>query len=144
MRTPRRRTTALLAAALITSGFAVASEVRGGAPVRESPYGASTAAPERAGRGAGQGAGERRGGYQAHCRTQVHGSHAVAYCHNPYPEPDRVRLHTECARWWDVDADSAPVDIPAAGYVQVASRCWKEIRSARISHEPVRPAPPDR
>ncbi|KIF73858.1 hypothetical protein QR77_07410 [Streptomyces sp. 150FB] len=153
MRTQSRRTTALVTAVLIATGFTVASEVRGSAPARETPYGASTAAPAGTaaadehggggrGRGRGEGEGERRRGSQAYCRTQIHGSHAVAHCQNPYPETDRVRLHIECARWWDVDADSAPVDIPAAGYVQLTNRCWKEIRSARISHEPVKPAPP--
>lgn len=47
--------------------------------------------------------------YEADCRTVIEGSRATAYCHNPYPSIDRVRLHVECERWWDIDADSAPV-----------------------------------
>ncbi|MGQ4515829.1 hypothetical protein [Streptomyces sp. DW26H14] len=77
----------------------------------------------------------------ATCRIQVTGSHVIAYCHNPDPATDRVRLHVECARWWDIDADSAPADIPAAGYARIAERCWKEIASVWVSHEPVRSAP---
>lgn len=143
MRTQRRRTTALVTAVLIATGFTVASEVRGSAPAPETPYGSSRAAPAGTAADRERGSGERRG-FQAYCRTRIHGSHAVADCQNPYPETDRVRLHIECARWWDVDADSAPVDIPAAGYVRITNRCWKEIRSARVSHEPVTQAPPGR
>ncbi|WP_241778633.1 hypothetical protein [Streptomyces sp. AcH 505] len=132
MRALRRRTAALTTAALITAGFAVSSEVRHAtAPTAASGPAAAPAAdrPDH----------ER---YRASCRTQIHGSHAVAYCHNPYPETDRVSLHVECARWWDIDADSAPVTIGAAGYVQLTDRCWKEIRSAWVSHEPVGPGKP--
>jgi hypothetical protein len=69
------------------------------------------------------------------CRTSVEGSRATAFCHNPYPETDRVRLHVECERWWDIDADSAAVQLRAAGYVRLTDRCWKEIRSVWVSHE---------
>ncbi|MBJ7905864.1 hypothetical protein ACWDO7_29165 [Streptomyces sp. NPDC003656] len=76
--------------------------------------------------------------FGAACRTSVEGSHVVAYCHNPYVDTDRVRLHIECARWWDIDTDSAPVDTDAAMTVKLTGRCWKEIRSVWISHQKVR------
>ncbi|WP_237530856.1 hypothetical protein, partial [Streptomyces sp. SID3212] len=74
---------------------------------------------------------------RATCRTQIKGSRATAFCHNPYPETDRVRLHVECARWWDVDVDSAPEELHPAGYVQLSDRCWKEVRSVWVTHERV-------
>lgn len=70
----------------------------------------------------------------AECRTSVKGSRVVAYCHNPYPSADRVQLHTECARWWDIDADSRPVEVPAGRTVRLDDRCWKEVRSAWVTH----------
>ncbi|WP_010468870.1 hypothetical protein [Streptomyces sudanensis] len=73
----------------------------------------------------------------ASCRTEVDGSHVTAYCHNPYPRTDRVRLHVECARWWDVDIDSLPVEVAATAYVELTERCWKEVRAAWISHDPL-------
>ncbi|MFF4043114.1 hypothetical protein [Streptomyces sp. NPDC001816] len=73
--------------------------------------------------------------FGAACRTTVTGSHVVAYCHNPYVDTDRVRLHIECARWWDIDTDSAPVDTAAAMTVRLTGRCWKEVRSVWISHQ---------
>ncbi|WBO67204.1 hypothetical protein [Streptomyces camelliae] len=76
--------------------------------------------------------------FGAACRTAVHGSHVVAYCHNPYVDTDRVRLHIKCARWWDIDTDSAPVDAGPALTVRLTGRCWKEVRSAWISHQKVR------
>ncbi|NUK26455.1 hypothetical protein HRW16_23985 [Streptomyces lunaelactis] len=76
------------------------------------------------------------GTFEADCRTVVEGSRATAYCHNPYPETDRVQLHVECERWWDVDADSAPVSIGPAGYAELTERCWKEIREVWVSHRP--------
>ncbi|MEU6461692.1 hypothetical protein [Streptomyces sp. NPDC046976] len=76
--------------------------------------------------------------FGAACRTAVNGSHVVAYCHNPYVDTDRVRLHIECARWWDIDTDSAPVDAGPALTVRLTGRCWKEVGSAWISHQKVR------
>lgn len=70
----------------------------------------------------------------AECRTSVKGSRVVAYCHNPYPSADRVQLHTECARWWDIDADSRPVEVPPGRTVRLDDRCWKEVRSAWVTH----------
>ncbi|MEU2925049.1 hypothetical protein ABZ636_08300 [Streptomyces sp. NPDC007251] len=76
--------------------------------------------------------------FGAACRTTVRGSHVLVYCHNPYVDTDRVRLHIECARWWDIDTDSAPVDAAPAMTVRLAGRCWKEVRSVWISHQKVR------
>ncbi|MEU6509961.1 hypothetical protein [Streptomyces sp. NPDC046942] len=76
--------------------------------------------------------------FGAACRTAVHGSHVVAYCHNPYVDTDRVRLHIKCAHWWDIDTDSAPVDAAPALTVRLTGRCWKEVHSAWISHQKVR------
>lgn len=59
----------------------------------------------------------------------------TASCHNSYPETDLVRLHVECDRWWDLDGDGAAVAIGPAGRVELTSRCWKEVRSAWVSHE---------
>lgn len=68
------------------------------------------------------------------CRTAIEGSRVVAYCHNPYPHSDVVRLHTECARWWDIDADGSPVRVGPAQTVRLTDRCWKEVREAWVSH----------
>ncbi|MEU9991741.1 hypothetical protein ACFZCP_13400 [Streptomyces sp. NPDC007971] len=73
--------------------------------------------------------------FGASCRTDVRGSHVVAYCHNPYVDVDRVRLHIECARWWDIDTDSAPVDAEPAMTVRLTGRCWKNVQSVWISHQ---------
>ncbi|MER7048729.1 MULTISPECIES: hypothetical protein [Streptomyces] len=80
---------------------------------------------------------EPRPPYQANCRTEINGSYATAHCHNPYPITDRVRLHIECERWWDVDVDSAPTGIDPAGSVTLTDRCWKEIRAVWVSHQPL-------
>ncbi|MFB7246438.1 hypothetical protein CW362_38885 [Streptomyces populi] len=72
--------------------------------------------------------------FGAECRTTVTGSHVVAYCHNPYVGTDRVALHVECARWWDIDGDSVPVDVGPAMTVRLTGRCWKEIRTVWITH----------
>jgi enoyl-[acyl-carrier protein] reductase I len=73
--------------------------------------------------------------FGAECRTTVQGSHVTAYCHNPYPETDRVALHIECDRWWDIDTDTDPVDAGPAMTVRLAGRCWEEVRSAWVSHQ---------
>ncbi|MGV9883092.1 hypothetical protein [Streptomyces sp. NPDC003006] len=73
--------------------------------------------------------------FGSECRTGVTGSGVIAYCHNPYPETDRVRLHVECDRWWDIDVDSAPVEAGPAQTVRLTGRCWKEVRSAWVSHQ---------
>ena len=72
--------------------------------------------------------------FGAECRTRVTGSRVTAYCHNPYPEADRVSLHVECARWWDIDTDSSPVEAGPAQTVRLTGRCWKEVASVWVSH----------
>ncbi|MCX5196496.1 hypothetical protein OOK31_21845 [Streptomyces sp. NBC_00249] len=73
--------------------------------------------------------------FGADCDTEIDGSLVVAYCHNGYPETDLLRLHVECDRWWDVDGDGAAVPLGPAGRVQLTGRCWKEVRTAWVSHE---------
>lgn len=73
--------------------------------------------------------------FGADCDLETTGSHVVANCHNPYPDTDLVRLHVECARWWDVDGDTVAVPVGPADHVQLSSRCWKEVGSAWVSHE---------
>ncbi|WP_030684231.1 hypothetical protein [Streptomyces sp. NRRL B-1347] len=73
--------------------------------------------------------------FGAECRSNVVRSQVVAYCHNPYPEADRLRLHIECDRWWDIDSDSRPVTAGPARTVRLTGRCWKEVRSVWISHQ---------
>ncbi|WP_447036585.1 hypothetical protein [Streptomyces sp. DSM 118878] len=83
----------------------------------------------------GRGEKERPRPFGSECRTGISGSNVVAYCHNPYPETDHVRLHVECDRWWDIDVDSAPTAAGPAETVRLTGRCWKEVRSAWVSHE---------
>ncbi|MEV7346702.1 hypothetical protein [Streptomyces sp. NPDC093544] len=73
--------------------------------------------------------------FGAACRTSVDGSYVTAYCHNPYPETDRVSLHLECDRWWDIDSDGVPVGAGPAETVRLTGRCWKEVRSVWVSHQ---------
>ncbi|WP_328297919.1 hypothetical protein OG389_08920 [Streptomyces sp. NBC_00435] len=73
--------------------------------------------------------------FGADCDTEINGSQVVAYCHNSYPQTDLVRLHVECDRWWDVDGDGATWAVHPAGRVELTSRCWKEVRSAWVSHQ---------
>ncbi|GAA3739278.1 hypothetical protein [Streptomyces tremellae] len=128
MRVHHRGTAALTTAVLLAAGLTAAQRAQPQGPARTS--GAGAAAPAAA-PVAADGAG------RATCRTRTAGSHAVADCHNPDPAADRVRLHVECARWWDVDADSAPADIPPAGYARLTERCWQRIAAVWITHEPV-------
>lgn len=73
--------------------------------------------------------------FGADCDTRIDGSQVTAYCHNGYPGTDLVRLHVECDRWWDVDGDGAAVAVGPAGRAELVGRCWKEVRSAWVSHE---------
>lgn len=73
--------------------------------------------------------------FGAACYSKVIGSRVTAYCHNPYPDVDHVRLHIECDRWWDVDSDGAPVEAGPAQTVRLDGRCWKEVRSVWVSHQ---------
>ncbi|MFB7518264.1 hypothetical protein [Streptomyces sp. NPDC056144] len=123
-----------LVAALL-AGTAVAAEVRDvPAPAEELPAGSRSTAHEPE-------SGEPEN-FGASCRTVVQGSRVTAYCQNPYPGTDRVRLHVECDRWWDVDTDSAPVEVGAADYARISGRCWKEVGSAWVTHEQVEPVSP--
>ncbi|MFE4264834.1 hypothetical protein [Streptomyces sp. NPDC056883] len=73
--------------------------------------------------------------FGADCDTEINGSQVVAFCHNAYPQTDLVRLHVECDRWWDVDGDGTAVAVGPAGRVELSGRCWKEVRSAWVSHQ---------
>ncbi|MFD7710055.1 hypothetical protein ACFV6E_16660 [Streptomyces sp. NPDC059785] len=72
--------------------------------------------------------------FGAFCHTVVRRSHVTSDCHNPYPETDRVSLHIECARWWDLDSDGAPEKAGPAETVRLTGRCWAEVGSAWVSH----------
>ncbi|MGW0467170.1 hypothetical protein ACWDX6_18110 [Streptomyces sp. NPDC003027] len=122
MRAPHRRAAAIVSAAALFTGLAVAAEVRAAPVPTDDPFTVTVA--------------ERPDTFGASCRAVVQGSRVTAYCHNPFPETDRVRLHVECARWWDVDTDSAPVDVAPTAFAQVTGRCWKEVRAAWITHQP--------
>ncbi|MFE2549483.1 hypothetical protein ACFXGI_13180 [Streptomyces sp. NPDC059355] len=73
--------------------------------------------------------------FGADCETVIEGSQVTAACQNGYPETDLLRLHVECDRWWDVDADSAAVALAPAGRIELTSRCWKEVRTAWVTHQ---------
>ncbi|MEU9095734.1 hypothetical protein ACIOEW_37285 [Streptomyces sp. NPDC087901] len=119
MRGTRHRTRSLLVASAVVAGLLVPVGLYAAGHVGAAGSAAPAAAPEPSG---------------AECRTSVKGSRVVAYCHNPYPSTDRVQLHTECARWWDIDADSEPVDVGPGGTVRLDDRCWKEVGSAWVTH----------
>ncbi|WP_137990192.1 hypothetical protein [Streptomyces vilmorinianum] len=136
MRAPHRRAPSpaspasvpvLVSVAALLAGITVAAEVRAApSPTEEVPIPAAQETED----------------FGASCRTVVQGSRVTAYCQNPYPGTDRVRLHVECERWWDVDTDSAPVDVGPTAYARLTGRCWKEVRSAWLTHQPVeQPAP---
>ncbi|MCN9244586.1 hypothetical protein NGF19_28045 [Streptomyces sp. RY43-2] len=73
--------------------------------------------------------------FGADCRVRVSGSAVVAYCFNPYPLSDHVSLHIDCARWWDIDTDTAPVEAAPATTVRMTGRCWDTVRSAWANHQ---------
>ncbi|MDX2558050.1 hypothetical protein PV371_00105 [Streptomyces sp. TX20-6-3] len=128
MRAIRHGFGAFVSVAVLLTGVAVAAEVRAApAPAEDLPVTApATEEPENFG---------------ASCRTVVQGSTVTAHCQNPYPRTDRIRLHVECERWWDIDSDSAPVEVGPADYGTITGRCWKEVRSAWITHQPADQAP---
>lgn len=99
------------------------------APVRARP------APQEVPHARGAAPQPGRAPFGAECRTVVRGSQALAHCHNPYVDTDRVRLHVECARWWDLDTDSAPADAGPAETVRLSGRCWKEVAAVWVSHQ---------
>ncbi|MEV5515839.1 hypothetical protein AB0L50_23490 [Streptomyces flaveolus] len=72
--------------------------------------------------------------FGAACRIRVDGSGVTASCHNPYPDTDEVRLHIECARWWDLDSDGPAVETGPAQTVRLDGRCWKDVQTAWVSH----------
>ncbi|MFE5659731.1 hypothetical protein [Streptomyces sp. NPDC056517] len=128
MRAIRHGFGAFVSVAVLLTGIAVAAEVRAApAPAEERPVTAPAA--------------EEPENFGASCRTVVQGSTVTAHCQNPYPRTDRVRLHVECERWWDIDSDSAPVEVGPADYGKITGRCWKEVRSAWITHQPADQAP---
>ncbi|MFJ5139534.1 hypothetical protein [Streptomyces sp. NPDC088707] len=128
MRAIRHGFGAFVSVAVLLTGVAVAAEVRAAPAPAEDP---SAAAPVA----------EEPEDFGASCSTVVRGSTVTAHCHNPYPRADRVRLHVECERWWDIDSDSAPVEVGPADYGELTGRCWKEVRSAWITHQPADQAP---
>ncbi|MEV7515507.1 MULTISPECIES: hypothetical protein [Streptomyces diastaticus group] len=72
--------------------------------------------------------------FGADCRLTTEGSEVVGYCHNPYPEPDRVRLHLRCGAWWGLDTDGPAREVGPARSVELTGRCWQTVGSAWISH----------
>ncbi|MFI1942117.1 hypothetical protein ACH44C_33905 [Streptomyces purpureus] len=117
---PRRAAVLASALALLT-GFTGAAEVSAAAPATAPATAPEAPSPDE---------------YAASCITTIEGSRVTASCHNPFPRTDRVRLHVECERWWDIDTDSAPVDVLPADHVQLTQRCWKEVRAAWVTHLP--------
>lgn len=129
--------TVLIAAVVLVSPAAAAAALAAG----KGPAGADgserlSAALLRPAGDAGEG--KRQRAYRAGCRTEVEGSQATVYCHNPYPVVDRVRLHVECEQWWDLDVDTRPVEIGPAQTAELTARCWKTIGSAWVTHDVVR------
>ncbi|MER7959636.1 hypothetical protein, partial [Streptomyces sp. NPDC096030] len=108
------------------AGRAVAAEGRAPPPPAAAPPAPVAQEPENFG---------------ASCQTVVEGSRVTAYCQNPYPTTDRVQLHVECDRWWDVDTDSTPVEVGPTAYAELTGRCWKEVRSAWLTHQPAEHPP---
>ncbi|MCX4727404.1 hypothetical protein ACIPW9_05485 [Streptomyces sp. NPDC090052] len=105
MRSIRYRTAVLLVASAGVAGLAAPTSVQ----AEPAPFGAG-------------------------CLISLRGSHTTATCHNRYVGTDRVALHVECARWWDIDMDSAPVEVGPAQSVRLTGRCWKEISSVWVTH----------
>ncbi|MEU8552044.1 hypothetical protein AB0C81_34575 [Streptomyces roseoverticillatus] len=120
MRSPLRRTAALLFAAAALAG----STAPASPPAAAAPDAAPAAAPEAA----------PSGPRHAECRTRVHGSHATAHCFNGNATTDHVQLHVECVRWWDPDMDTARAAVGPAGHVSLTQRCWLGIRHAWVTH----------
>ena len=81
---------------------------------------------------------KKRERFGADCRIEIDRDLVSAICHNPYPTVDRVALHVECAKWWDIDTDSRPKAVFPAETLRMDGRCWKNVRTAWVSHH--RPA----
>ncbi|MFS0691965.1 hypothetical protein [Streptomyces nitrosporeus] len=119
MRSTRHRTRALTATAAVVAALLAPVAVSAANRAGEGTAAPAAPSPEPAG---------------AECRTAVEGSEVVAYCHNPYPTTDLVQLHTECVRWWDVDADGEAAVVQPGRTVRLEGRCWKEVGAAWVSH----------
>ncbi|MFB7735738.1 hypothetical protein ACFC08_15380 [Streptomyces sp. NPDC056112] len=78
------------------------------------PYGSTPDTRARAGPPAAQEP------FGAGCRTTVSGSEV---------------MHVECDDWWDIGSDGSPVAAEPAQTVRLTGRCWKEVRSAWITHQ---------
>ncbi|GAA3036540.1 hypothetical protein [Streptomyces glomeratus] len=144
MRLSRRFAPVFLALALVTVlPYEAMPHARGERTERHAR--AERTEPHARGKG-GKSAGGT-GPFGADCRVRVTGTDVVAHCHNPYPRTDHVSLHIECDPWWDLDTDTAPVDVGPAMTVRLTGRCWARVRSAWVGHagEPgQRPAARDR
>ncbi|MFJ9036611.1 hypothetical protein ACIRF8_08465 [Streptomyces sp. NPDC102406] len=117
MRLPRRIAPALTALTLLVA-----------LPCDAASQPAADRAPARVGDA-------ERDPFGAGCRVRVAGGTAAsAVCHNPYPAVDEVALHIECDPWWDIDTDTAPVEVGPAETVRLEGRCWKNVRTAWVSH----------
>lgn len=81
---------------------------------------------------------KKRERFGAECRIEIDRDLVSATCHNPYPTVDRVALHIECAKWWDIDTDSRPKAVYPAETLRMDGRCWKNVRTAWVSHQPAR------
>ncbi|MCX5202091.1 hypothetical protein OG897_11585 [Streptomyces sp. NBC_00237] len=129
-----RRAAALVLSSIVLAGSAGTAAVHAALPDEPAPAVAAHSAPAEPAR------------FGATCRTVIERSKVVSYCHNPYPEADLVQLHTECARWWDLDGDATPVEVGPAETVRLTGRCWKEVGGAWVTHEraPDHPSPPVR
>ncbi|MBT2395048.1 hypothetical protein [Streptomyces sp. ISL-100] len=132
MRPSNRRAAAGLLAVVAVAGLAAPAVAGRAADPDRKP--AKKAADQKAGQKAPRKVDDKVTLFGSTCRTTVEGSRVVAYCHNPYPESDLVQLHTECERWWDIDADGSPVEVGPAQTVRLTDRCWKEVRAAWVSH----------
>ncbi|MGW4033553.1 hypothetical protein ACWEFL_30365 [Streptomyces sp. NPDC004838] len=139
MRTILRSAPALATVAMLL--WATTGVVYGAIGGSRSDAGGKSSAAERAASerttSGEYGPGEQPPVYEADCRIQIEGSRATAYCHNAYPVTDRVQMHVECERWWDIDQDSAPAEVGPAQYLELTGRCWKEIRAVWVSQRPL-------
>ncbi|MFF3496891.1 hypothetical protein ACFYWS_36765 [Streptomyces sp. NPDC002795] len=82
---------------------------------------------------------KRRAPSGASCRIDIDRDLVSATCHNPYPTIDRVALHIECDEWWDIDTDTRPKAVLPAETLRLDGRCWKNVRTAWVSHH--KPSP---
>lgn len=135
-------TSVALAALLIPGAVAIpgaAAQPASGEPVPGAPMNGDVGVVDPAEIPAeppAQSASPARELFGADCDTVIEASQVTAYCQNRFPRTDLVRLHVECDQWWDIDGDGAAVAVGPAGRVELDGRCWKEVRSAWVSHEP--------